>query len=74
MRGESERQVESLYNNTKYIRWLFFFHSHLHINLTYPQCKKSMARIKFVLNERQKAYEEAARLVKNGSGSEATKL
>ncbi|KAG2176800.1 hypothetical protein INT44_007464, partial [Umbelopsis vinacea] len=31
-------------------------------------CKKSMARIKFVLNERQLAYEEAARLVKtNGS-------
>ncbi|KAI9284502.1 mitochondrial 39-S ribosomal protein L47 (MRP-L47)-domain-containing protein [Umbelopsis sp. AD052] len=32
------------------------------------KCKKSMARIKFVLNERQLAYEEAARLVKtNGS-------
>ncbi|KAI8580787.1 hypothetical protein K450DRAFT_235976 [Umbelopsis ramanniana AG] len=30
------------------------------------KCKKSMARIKFVLNERQKAYEEAARL-SNGS-------
>ncbi|KAH8555001.1 mitochondrial 39-S ribosomal protein L47 (MRP-L47)-domain-containing protein [Umbelopsis sp. PMI_123] len=38
------------------------------------RCKKSMARIKFVLNERQKAYEEASRLAKNVGGSEAPKL
>jgi hypothetical protein len=56
-----------------------FIFSHYHINTyllpsTLQQCKKSMARIKFVLNERQKAYEEASRLAKNVGGSEAPKL